>query len=268
MLEFMPTPVAVFFFFLLGAIFGSFGNVIILRWPKGESVVKPRSHCNQCKTLIPWYDNLPILSWFLLKGRCRRCQAPFSIRYAIVEFLSGLLFAGAFLRYGWTWNLVEMLPFLFALLVVSVIDIDHFLLPDVFTLSGIIIGFAGSFLNPERTWLDSLFGILLGGGFLWTLAYFYYLLRKEDGMGGGDIKLLAWMGAVLGWKAIPFVIVVASVTGSIVGILVAIRSKKGMKAMIPFGPYLALGAVLYVFAGESLAQSELNWLFPFMYDGP
>ncbi len=252
----------------MGAIFGSFGNVLILRIPKGESVVKPRSHCATCKAQIAWYDNLPILTWFILKGRCRRCGAPFSIRYAIVELLAGLLLAGAFLRYGWSWNFIEMMPFLLGLLVVSVIDLDHFLLPDVFTLSGIVIGLVGAFLNPERSWLDSVFGVLMGGGFLWTLAYFYFLLRKEDGMGGGDIKLLAWIGAVLGWKSIPFVIVVASVTGSVVGIYVAVQQKKGMKAMIPFGPYLALGAVLYVFAGESLAQGELNWLFPFMYDGP
>lgn len=268
MLELIPIPLATAFFFLFGAILGSFGNVLILRIPEGLSVVKPRSRCGSCKNTIAWYDNIPIFSWIFLRGKCRQCAAPFSIRYPIVEFLSALLFAGAFLRYGWSWNFVEMMPFLFGLLVVSVIDLDHFLLPDVFTLSGIVIGFVGSFLNPDRTWLDSLFGILMGGGFLWSLAYFYYLLRKEDGMGGGDIKLLAWIGAVLGWKAIPFVILVSSITGSVVGIFVAIQQKKGMKAMIPFGPYLALGAVLYVFLGESLAQGELGWLFPFLSEGP
>lgn len=268
MLELVPAPVAAVLFFILGAIFGSFGNVLILRIPKGESVVSPRSRCNSCQALIRWYDNIPIFSWFILRGKCRTCGSKFSIRYPIVELISGLLFAGVFLRFGWSWTFLEMLPFLFALLVVSVIDIDHFLLPDVFTLSGIVIGLVGAFLNPERLFMDAALGVLFGGGFLWTLAYFYYLLRKEDGMGGGDIKLLAWMGAVLGWKAIPFIIVVASVTGSIVGIIVAVRSKKGMKAMIPFGPYLALGAVLFVFAGQSLAQGELAWMFPFMYDGP
>lgn len=264
MFEFIPFELAVGFFFCLGAIFGSFGNVIILRWPKGESVVAPRSRCNSCQKMISWKDNIPILSWFILKGKCRNCGAKFSIRYPIIEFVSGVLFAAAFIRFGWSWNLIEMLPFLFGLLVVSVIDLDHFLLPDVFTLSGIVLGVVGSFLNPDRGWMDSLLGVMFGGGFLWTLAYFYFLLRKEDGMGGGDIKLLAWIGAILGWQAIPFVVVFSSVTGSIVGIWVAIRQNKGMKAMIPFGPYLALGAVIYAFAGKGLAEGPLAWLFPYM----
>lgn len=258
----IPFPAAVGFFFVLGALWGSFANVVILRWPQGESVVVPRSHCVKCQALIRWYDNIPILSWFLLRGRCRQCQAPFSFRYVLVELLTAALFALAFWKFGWSWTLLEALWFIFGLVTVSFIDFDHYLLPDVFTLSGIVIGLAGAYLNPERSFADALIGFLIGGGFLWALAYFYFLLRKEDGMGGGDIKLLGWIGAVLGWQAVPFVILSSSILGSVVGLAVAYRQKKGMKSVIPFGPYLALAALLYLFAGEELSHSYLSWLFP------
>jgi leader peptidase (prepilin peptidase) / N-methyltransferase len=129
-------------------------------------------------------------------------------------------------------------------------------------LSGIVIGLVGALLNPERSFLDALLGVLIGGGFLWAIAYFYFVFRKEEGMGGGDIKLLAWMGAVLGWKAIPFVIITSSVVGSLGGIWVALKQKKGMKAAIPFGPYLALGAVAYLFGGQEIASWYLKLFIP------
>lgn len=264
LIEALPWEFLAAVFFVLGAVWGSFANVIILRWPKNESVVKPRSRCLKCGTLIRWYDNIPIFSWFILRGRCRKCGERFSFRYPLVEFLTGLLFLAAFWKFGLSWTSLEMLFFLFGLVVVTFIDFDHFLLPDIFTLSGIVLGLLGSFINPERTVMDSLLGIFLGGGFLWALAYFYYLVRNEEGLGGGDIKLLAWIGAVLGWEAVPFVIVASSISGSIVGLIVAYRQKKGMKTMIPFGPYLAFGAVLYIFAGESLAKLYVTWLFPWI----
>ena len=256
------SPFITFYLFVLGAIFGSFANVIILRLPKGESIVTPRSHCGKCKTPVKWFDNIPILSWFILRGKCRHCREPFSFRYAFVEILMGSAFALAFYFIGWNWFLLEVLIFLFGLITASFIDIDHFILPDVFTLSGIGLGLLGGLLNPERSFLDSALGCLLGGGFLWTIAYFYYVIRKEEGMGGGDIKLLAWMGAILGWKAIPFIIMASSLVGTLGGVIIALRSQKGMKTVIPFGPYLAFGAVLYLFGGEQIGQWYIDFFIP------
>lgn len=249
-------------FFLFGAIFGSFGNVIIYRLPKGESVVKPRSYCYSCKTQVKWYDNIPIFSWFILRGKCRKCGAKFSIRYPMVELLTGVLFALSFHYAGFSWNLVEYLIFVFGLVVCTFIDIDHMILPDEFTLSGIVIGLVGAALNPHREFLDALWGVLMGGGFLWAMAYVYYLLTKQEGMGGGDIKLLAWIGAILGWKAIPFVIMSSAIVGSVIGIIIARKQKAGLKTVIPFGPYLALGAVLYLFGGEAIALWYLDLFLP------
>jgi leader peptidase (prepilin peptidase)/N-methyltransferase len=242
-------------------MWGSFANVVIYRWPD-MSVVTPRSHCQNCKSLIAWYDNIPIFSWFILRGRCRKCKAPYSIRYAMVELLMASLFTLAYFKFGISWTLLEILLLLFGLVTVSFIDLDRFLLPDIFTLSGIVIGLIGGFLNPERSFAESVLGVFLGGGFLWSIAHIYFLIRKEEGMGGGDIKLLAWLGAVLGWKAIPFIILSSSLLGSFVGIALAMRSRKGMKTVIPFGPYLALGAVIYIFVGESLAELYLQLFIP------
>ena len=226
-------------FFMLGAILGSFANVVIYRWPQEMSVVTPRSHCYQCKKTIAWFDNVPVLSWLILGGRCRYCSARFSVRYALVELLVGVTFAALYLHVGLEWVLLEYFLFSWALITACFIDLDHMLLPDVLTLSGIVIGFVGAVLNPERSWLDSFYGILMGGGFLWAIAYLYFVLRQEEGMGGGDIKLLAWIGAVLGWKSIPFVILGSSLAGSFVGILIGIKMKSGSlssQTRIPIGP--------------------------------
>ena len=248
-------------FFGFGAIWGSFSNVVIARWPH-MSVVRPRSQCPHCKHPIAWYDNIPIISWVILFGRCRKCKKPISFRYPFVEILMGCLFTAVYYRIGANPTALEYLIFIFGLVTVTFIDIDQYLLPDVFTISGIVIGIVGAYLNPNRQVLDAIIGALLGGGFLWSIAYFYLLIRKEEGMGGGDIKLLAWIGAVLGWKSVPFVILSASIVGSVIGIGAAVRSKKGMKTVIPFGPYLALGAVIYIFGGQSLAQMYLHLFIP------
>lgn len=250
------------FFFLLGASLGSFANVVIYRLPKDESVVKPRSHCYSCKTPVKWYDNIPILSWFILRGKCRHCGAKFSFRYPLVEFIMASLFVLSYHYIGLSWTLLEYLIFIFGLVVCTFIDLDHMILPDEFTLSGIVLGLVGAALNPQRDFLDSLFGVLMGGGFLWGMAYVYYLLTKQEGMGGGDIKLLAWIGALLGWKAIPFVIMSSAIVGSVVGLIVARKQKAGLKTVIPFGPYLALGALLYIFGGETIALWYLNLFLP------
>lgn len=178
------------FFFILGALLGSFANVVIYRLPKDQSVVTPRSHCPKCGKIIPWYLNIPIFAWFFLRGRCYFCKEPFSVRYPIVELIMALSFAYLYSVYGLTWSLLEYLIFSFGLITASVIDLDHMILPDRFTLSGIVIGLLGAYLNPERDFMDALVGFLIGGGVLYATAYAYFLLRKIEGMGGGDIKLL------------------------------------------------------------------------------
>jgi leader peptidase (prepilin peptidase)/N-methyltransferase len=247
---------------VLGALLGSFANVIIYRMPREESIVKPRSHCYSCKKMIPWHDNIPIFAWFFLRGKCRNCGAKFSFRYPFVEMLMAGLYVLAY-HYAPTWpSLIEYLIFIFGLVVCTFIDLDHMILPDEFTLSGIVIGLLGAWLNPHREFLDALYGVLMGGGFLWGMAYIYFLITKQEGMGGGDIKLLAWIGALLGWKAIPFVIMSSAIIGSVVGLTMARKQKAGLKTVIPFGPYLALGAVIYLFGGQTIAFWYLNLFLP------
>ena len=237
-------------------------NVVIYRQPKGLNVAFPRSRCPQCSTPIAWYDNVPVLSWLILRGRCRKCKTPISIQYPIVELITGLLFAAIFYHYAFSWLTLEYMIFAWGLVVVSFIDLELMILPDVFTLSGIVIGLIGAALNPERSFQSALLGVLMGGGFLWLVAYLYLLVRKEEGMGGGDIKLLGWIGAVLGWTSIPFVVLVSSILGSIVGLGLAVRSKTGLKSVIPFGPYLALAALIYILGGEKLGLWYIGLFLP------
>lgn len=248
--------------FLFGACFGSFANVIIYRMPRGESVVKPRSRCSNCQKLISWYDNIPIFSWFILRGQCRHCKAKFSIRYSMVELLMAVAFLALYLKVGLNWLLLEYLIFAFGLIAASFIDLDHMILPDEFTLSGIVLGLLGAALNPAREFLPALGGVLLGGGSLWAVAVIYSALRKQEGMGGGDIKLIAWIGAVLGWTSVPFVVISSSLIGSLVGVIILLKSKEGFSKAIPFGPYLALGAFLYIFCGEQLTDMYIKFFIP------
>ena len=251
-----------FLIFIVGLLMGSFANLLIYRLPQNKPWAFDRSRCSNCQKVIPWYDNIPVLSWFILRGKCRQCGAPYSFRYVVVELLTGFLFALAYWYYGFSWTALEVVVFCWMLVVCSFIDFDHMILPDEFTLSGIVIGLVGAALNPERSFVDSLIGVLVGGGFLWFMAFVYYQLTKKDGLGGGDIKLLGWIGAVLGWKAIPFVITTSAVVGSLVGITLAVKSKEGMKTAIPFGPYLALAAVIYLFGGQTLAQAYFSLFLP------
>lgn len=260
MLESVEVASPLFFptlFFVLGLCFGSFANVVIYRLPIKKSVVAPRSACPTCGKPIAWYQNIPVLSWIFLRGRCGSCQSRISVLYPLVELICGFLFLALFLKFGWSWTFLELLIFCYALVIASFIDFDHMILPDVLTLPGIVLGLAGAALSPERTFMPAFWGVLVGGGFLYALAYLYLILRGKDGMGGGDIKLLAWIGAVLGIQSIPLVVMLSSIVGSIVGLAVALRSADGLRSGIPFGPYLVLGAIVYIFFGGEI----FDWYF-------
>jgi len=253
-------PIVIFyiFAFIFGAVVGSFLNVCICRLPKNESIVFPPSHCPTCDYRIPWYDNVPIISYLILRGKCRSCNSRISIQYPLVELVTALLTLFLFMRFGPTFVFLVLFLFCSAMVVVTFIDLEHQIIPDVISLPGIVAGFIFSFFIPQIGWLNSLIGIVVGGGSLWLVASGYELLTKKEGMGGGDIKLLAMMGAFFGWKAIPFIIFVSSLVGSVIGVTVMLIRKKDAKLAIPFGPFLALGAVLYIFFGSQLIHLYLS----------
>lgn len=240
------------FILLFGAIVGSFLNVVILRLPEGASIVFPASHCPSCKTAIRWYDNIPVLSFFLLRGRCRSCGATISWQYPLVEALMAGLSLALFQKFSLSILFAVYFPFAAALLAIIFIDLAHQIIPDVISLPGIVLGFLCSFVNPLVSWQDAALGILFGGGSFYLVAFGYYLLAKREGMGGGDIKLLAMIGAYLGWIGLPFVVFSSSLLGALVGIGAMVRQRKGGKTVIPYGPFLAIGGYLFLFYREQI----------------
>ena len=260
----IPNGIVCSFFFIYGSFLGSFANVLIYRQKEGKSLnLFKKSHCPQCFYTIPFYLNIPIFSWFILKGHCRNCGEAFSFRYPFVEFLMAIFFLFLFMAIGWKWFLLEALIFVFALTVASFIDWDQMILPDYLTVSGIILGLLGSWLNPERLFLEAFLAVLFGGGFLLLISYIYYWLRQKEGMGGGDIKMMAWIGAVLGWKSLSFVILSACLLGSLVGLGIMLRSnKKDLQTAFPFGPYLAISSLLYIFLNQ-WSKSFMDFFMPF-----
>jgi len=246
--------------FIFGLCIGSFLNVCIYRLPASKSIVHPRSTCSNCGTLIAAYDNIPVLSYLWLKGRCRHCQIKISLRYPIVELLGGLFALGTFLKFGLTLEALIYYLFFAALLIVAFIDIDHRIIPNVITLPGIPICFAASFALPTITYREALLGILIGGGSLFLVAWIYSLITKKEGMGGGDIKLLAMMGAIVGWQGVLFTIFLASLVGTLAGLAAMLQSRKGMKLAVPFGPFLSIGSITYIFFGTPLIAWYFNLL--------
>ena len=236
------------FITLFGALVGSFLNVVIVRLPQeGGSVVFPASHCPVCKKPIAWHDNIPLVSFLFLRGRCRQCGVRISWRYPLVEATMALMALALYLHFGLTLLFPIYFVFCAALIAVIFIDLQHQIIPDVISLPGIVIGFALSFVNPFVTWQDAGLGILVGGGSFYLVALGYYLLTKREGMGGGDIKLLAMIGAFLGWQSLPFVVFGSSVLGVVAGVWAMIEQRKGGKTVIPYGPFLAIAALLYLF---------------------
>lgn len=251
-----------FMVFLFGALIGSFLNVCIYRIPAGESVVRPRSRCGACKTQIRATDNIPILSYVLLRGRCRACGSSISPRYLFVEALTGVAALATFLVYGPTLQALVLFAFLCALIVVSVIDLDHQIIPNVISLPGILVGFGAALLVGQPSWRASLAGLLLGGGLLWLVSESYYRVTGREGMGFGDVKLLAMIGAFLGWQAIPVTLLLASLTGTFIGVGFMVARGSDARTPIPFGPFLAAGAVCALFFGDALIHWYLGLVAP------
>lgn len=258
MVESLPFTFIVSFTFLFGAAIGSFLNVCIYRLPDGESVVFPASHCRVCARELPWYENVPLLSYVLQRGRCRSCGTHFSSRYFWVELLTAFLAIALVYRFGLTLTTVGYFIFIAALLAITFIDLDHQIIPDVISLPGVIVGLAFSFVTPYLTFLNSLLGAVVGAGVLLAVAMGYKLLTGREGMGGGDIKLLAMIGAFLGWRSIPFILFAASCVGSIIGIVVMARRHADSQLALPFGPFLSFGAICYMFFGEQLIDWYLG----------
>jgi leader peptidase (prepilin peptidase) / N-methyltransferase len=242
-----------------GAVVGSFLNVVIHRLPRGESISFPPSHCPHCDSRIRPWDNIPVISFLLLGGRCRTCAEPISLRYPVVEASMAGLAAGAWLRFGPSTEFGIYFIFLAGLLAVTFIDIDHKIIPDSLSIGGVLLGLAASPWTGVG-WKSSFAGALLGGGLLLGVALGYYALTRREGMGLGDAKLLAAIGAFLGWPAVLFTVFVSSVVGSVVGITMAALQHSGLRVEVPYGPFLALGATLYTFWGPPLVSWYLNVL--------
>lgn len=252
--------------FVIGSIFGSFMNVCIYRLPRGQSIVFPPSSCPRCGSRILWYDNIPVIGFLLLGGKCRTCKETISPRYPVVESVTGLLAVLLFFKFGVSVTFFAMFLFCAALVVVTFIDLEHRIIPDEISLPGIILGFILSFFMENiylpgeiLGWKESLLGIAAGGGSLLLVAYAYQLIARKEGMGGGDIKLLAMMGAFLGWRAVPFIIFLSSLAGSAVGISLMLARNKDSRLSLPFGPFLAFGALMFIFFGRQI----ITWYLGF-----
>ncbi|MBA3035893.1 MAG: prepilin peptidase [Desulfobacterium sp.] len=247
--------------FIIGLCLGSFMNVCVYRLPLSKSIVTPRSMCPGCNNFIKFYDNIPVLSYIFLGGKCRNCNIPISFRYPMVEIISGLAALSCFIKFGLSIEWLVYFAFASSLIVITFIDIDHKIIPDVISLPGIPIGLLlASFVLPSMNFKESIIGILAGGGSLFAVAWTYSLITKKEGMGGGDIKLLAMIGSLTGWKGVLFTIFIASATGTLAGIAVMLKTKKGVKLAVPFGPFLSIGAILYILFGTEIISWYFNML--------
>lgn len=243
---------------LFGLLVGSFLNVVIYRLPRGKSVVWPASACGSCGRELRWFENVPVLSWVVLGAKCARCKAPISVQYPLVELITAVLFVLV------TWLtpvgplLAARLLFVCALVVLFGIDLEHQLLPNVITLPGVVVGVIFSLVNPPGL-RDSLIGVLLGGGVLYAIAAGYYFWRREEGLGMGDVKMLAMIGAFLGWQAVLLTLVLSSISGAVIGVAMMALQRGDMKYALPFGTFLAIGALVAMLAGQPI----IDWYVGF-----
>lgn len=250
----------IIFAFWFGAVIGSFLNVCIYRLPREESIVTPRSRCPACQTAIRPIDNIPLVSYLLLRGRCRACRSPIAWRYPVVEALTGALFAFTVAQFGVGPETGFLLAFLAGLVVVSFIDLDHQIIPNAVTLPGIPLGLLAGFLVGAPPVLDRLIGALAGAGFLYLVLYYGGIFYGQEAMGEGDLNLIAMIGAFLGWRAVVITILAGCLLGATVGVgLIALR-RLSRRQHIPFGPFLAVGAVVALFWGDQLIAWYLSVL--------
>lgn len=242
---------------IFGLLFGSFLNVLIYRLPREKSVVFGRSACPNCNAQVRWFDNIPVVSYVVLAGRCRGCKHPIAKTYPIVELLTGVAAAAIFGYYGLTLKAAWVTVFVAMLLVITIIDWYHQIIPDELSIGGIVLGWIGALVCLDITFVDSLLGSLVGGGIILVIAMAYKAIRKVDGMGGGDVKLMAMIGAFLGWKLVFPVLFIASLFGSIWGVYLMIRGGTG-KSAVAFGSFLAPSATLVFVIGTWLLDLYLG----------
>jgi leader peptidase (prepilin peptidase) / N-methyltransferase len=255
----LPPGAGVLIAGMMGLIVGSFLNVVIYRLPLGQSLATPPSRCRNCGYTLRWFDNIPVFSWLFLGGRCRQCGAGVSMQYPAVEVITSVLFMLVILLTPPGPLIASRLLLVCILIALFGIDLEHQILPNVITLPGIVIGVAFSLIAPPG-WKEALIGVLIGGGALYAIAWGYYLWRREEGMGMGDVKMLAMIGAFLGWKAVLVTLVLSSFVGAFVGLGMMAAQRTTMKYALPFGTFLALGAVVAMFAGEPLVAWYAGFL--------
>ncbi len=251
----LPAPLLCLYAAVLGLIVGSFLNVVVHRLPRGASLVRPRSSCLYCRGPVLARDNLPLISFALLKARCRWCGAPISWRYPALEALTGLLFAACAWRFGATPEAAVAAVFCSLLVALAAIDVEHFVLPDKITLPGILAGMALQPWLPRTDILEALAGAVLGAGLLILLINFWFWLRGEEGMGLGDVNMLALVGAFLGWKGVLVTLIASALAGALTGLVLIAAGRLAMKSRLPFGAFLAIGALAALFWGETLFES-------------
>lgn len=243
---------------IVGLMMGSFFNVCVHRIPLHQSVVTPGSHCPKCQHSIAWYDNIPVLSWLLLKAKCRHCASPISWRYPFLEAAVGVSWALIASHYGLSLLLAQALIFVSLLWVLSLIDLETGLLPDVLTYPGMIIGLMFA------AWLsylpDAVIGCVAGYGIFWIVNFLFKLITGQEGMGHGDFKLMAMLGAFMGWQALPFIVFASSIIGALVGGIWMLASRQERRVEIPFGPYLALAGVVWFFWSAEVLHAYFSWL--------
>ncbi len=252
----VPDYIYIVYFFITGLAVGSFANVCIYRLPRNESVISPGSHCTSCNSPVRAADNIPLLSYLILRGKCRTCGQGFSAIYPAIEVVTALLMTAVFLRFGLTWECLIFSIVIPALVIISAIDIQKQIIPDLITLPGIVFGLiCGTYLNG---FWNSLIGFLVGGGSFLLISELYFRLRGNIGMGGGDIKYIAAAGALLAWQKIIVVIFLASLTGALVGIVGMGFKKLNFLSKIPFGPFLVIGTLAAIFFGDEIISLYLS----------
>ena len=234
----------------MGGLWGSFANVCIHRLPKEQDVVSGRSHCPKCKKKIFWYDNIPLFSYFLLNGKCRKCKKKISIQYSLVEFISIFLFLNIYYLYGISLTSILLMILGLSFIIIFFIDLKHFIIPNLITFPMMALGFAKSF-DPNLNsifpnYINSLIGGIFGYGIIWLIIFFYKQIRNKEGMGLGDAKLFAVIGFWFGWISLPFIIFLSSAIALISVVPDLLKNSKKLSSQIPFGPHIILGTIVYL----------------------